>query len=301
MFRGASVNLNPVPTPLTYFVLANFHWSSLSPLFVHRRLQKPSANDVRLSSSSSTTSVYATPYGPSQRTSLETATEAEGETATSPLYEEPVNLIQRLSLQQHEASSPIASGWSPEHQPSKRYQHNPPFLQRHSLSSQLAHNTTTRRDVNTHDCIRAERVECGMTHVDAGCLLIGLWRGVGAVLMTHALYYRLSTLPMVEIHFEFESNRAMNLPRSAKHSGLDGGIQAVIALVHLANFPAFLSKLPWRFRDVHEDAIEHNDLEKVNPNSEESARRRPHRCLNKLLLPVQLLGRFSCSIHSAQL
>ncbi|VDK37576.1 unnamed protein product [Taenia asiatica] len=99
-----------------------------------RRLQKSPAREVHLSSSS-TTSVYATPYGPSQRASLETATEAESATATSPLYEEPVNFIQRLSLQQQEPP-PIVSGWSPEHYPPNHNQ-NPSCQQRHSLSSHL--------------------------------------------------------------------------------------------------------------------------------------------------------------------
>ncbi|CDS43651.1 Pleckstrin y [Echinococcus multilocularis] len=172
------------------------------------RLQKPSANDVRLSSSSSTTSVYATPYGPSQRTSLETATEAEGETATSPLYEEPVNLIQRLSLQQHEASSPISSGWSPEHRPSKRYHQNPPFLQRHSLSSQLecSMSFTSLPQQAPHPCgecspspslpISSAPTEVSIDTTDLGTLLlpkrsaVSSRRAAPSCTLTGALYYR---------------------------------------------------------------------------------------------------------------
>lgn len=79
---------------------------------------------VSLASSSSNTAECATPCGgASQRVSLETAvttTQSDSTVnnsalkATSPLYEEPVNFIQRLSTIQASQEEPI-SGWSPEH------------------------------------------------------------------------------------------------------------------------------------------------------------------------------------------
>ncbi|VDO06997.1 unnamed protein product, partial [Rodentolepis nana] len=96
--------------------------------------------------SSSNTSDYATPCGgPSQRVSFETAAVVPTATpemsannsiqlnATSPLYEEPVSFIQRLSSVTSSQDEPIP-GYSPEH---RQLSHPQLGTQnRHSLSSQ---------------------------------------------------------------------------------------------------------------------------------------------------------------------
>lgn len=115
--------------------------------FSHYRDSSASGPTVDHVSSSSNTSDYATPCGgPSQRVSFETAAVVTTTTlempvnnsvqlnATSPLYEEPVNFIQRLSTIPASQEEPI-SGWSPEHRQLSHPQMGTQI--RHSLSSQL--------------------------------------------------------------------------------------------------------------------------------------------------------------------
>ncbi|KAM3173594.1 hypothetical protein ACTXT7_012198 [Hymenolepis weldensis] len=113
----------------------------------HYRDSSASGPTVEHVSSSSNTSDYATPCGgPSQRVSFETAAVVTTTTlempvnnsaqlnATSPLYEEPVNFIQRLSTIPASREESI-SGWSPEHRQLSHPQMGTQI--RHSLSSQL--------------------------------------------------------------------------------------------------------------------------------------------------------------------
>ncbi|KAM7533693.1 hypothetical protein Aperf_G00000122209 [Anoplocephala perfoliata] len=107
---------------------------------------------VGLASSSSNTSDYATPCGgPSQRASFETATVTTTQSgsgvnnpalkATSPLYEEPVNFIQRLSMIRPSEKEPGPPEWSPEH---RQISHPSAVTQtRLSLSSHLDSSTSS--------------------------------------------------------------------------------------------------------------------------------------------------------------